>query len=218
MTKLFLVQPMTFFHHGSATTTFFIFWILNSVSKPISSNILFVDFSRTIWLDLKERFQRKNATLAQNKDSVRVYFTKFKTLIDELNTYSASCMCGACCCGAFQKWHTFYKPDISCIFLWGLNESFSHTCAQLLLMERLPSISWPFPLFIQEEQQRSIGSFSSLPSAIALAITTNFPKNTSSNKHRKHRPTCSHCGIDSYFFIVIKWFVLYELIMIIHAN
>ncbi|KAL0551259.1 hypothetical protein IC582_010345 [Cucumis melo] len=36
-------------------------WILNSVSKPISTSILFADSARSIWLDLKERFQRKNA-------------------------------------------------------------------------------------------------------------------------------------------------------------
>ncbi|XP_031736905.1 uncharacterized protein LOC105434586 isoform X2 [Cucumis sativus] len=56
-------------------------WILNSVSKPISANILFSDLARTIWVELKERFQKKNAprifqlkrslaTLSQNQDSI----------------------------------------------------------------------------------------------------------------------------------------------------
>lgn len=36
-------------------------WILNSISKPISTSILFASSTHLIWLDLQERFQRKNA-------------------------------------------------------------------------------------------------------------------------------------------------------------
>lgn len=57
----------------------------------------FVDSTRAIWLNLQERFQWKNAlrnfqlkrslaTLAQNQDSVSIYFIEFKSLIDKLNS------------------------------------------------------------------------------------------------------------------------------------
>lgn len=35
-------------------------WILNSVSKSISFSILFTDSAQAIWLDLKDRFAKKN--------------------------------------------------------------------------------------------------------------------------------------------------------------
>ncbi|MDV3193949.1 MAG: hypothetical protein Q8835_02705, partial [Sweet potato little leaf phytoplasma] len=35
-------------------------WILNSVSKGISSSIMFTDSTQAIWEDLKDRFQKRN--------------------------------------------------------------------------------------------------------------------------------------------------------------
>ncbi|XP_022156861.1 uncharacterized protein LOC111023702 [Momordica charantia] len=71
-------------------------WILNSVSKEISASILFSESARDIWIDLNERFEKSNdpciyqlkralATLAQDQQSVSAYFTKLKSLWDELS-------------------------------------------------------------------------------------------------------------------------------------
>ena len=95
-------------------------WILNSVSKPVSASILFSGSTRAIWIDLKERFQKKNvprifqlkrslATLEQNQDTIGVYYTKFNTLIDELNTYRPGCTCGACSCDIVREMTDFLQ-------------------------------------------------------------------------------------------------------------
>ncbi|KAL0534469.1 hypothetical protein IC582_028760 [Cucumis melo] len=183
-------------------------WILNSVSKPISASILFANLARSIWLDLKERFQRKNAprifhlkrslaTLSQNQESVSMYFTKFKTLIDELNSYRSACTCGSCRCGRNQEVANFLQTEYLMDFLMGLNDSYAQTRTQLLLMEPIPSISRAFSLLLQEEQQRAIGSFSPAINtpAIALVVSSNNPRNNFVHKHHKDRPICTHCNI-----------------------
>ncbi|XP_022154608.1 uncharacterized protein LOC111021831 [Momordica charantia] len=79
-------------------------WILNSVSKEISSSILFSESARDIWIDLKERFEKSNgprifqlkrdlAQLWQNQQSVSLYFTKLKAVWDELIQYRPLCSC-----------------------------------------------------------------------------------------------------------------------------
>ena len=111
-------------------------WILNSVSKPISANILFSDLARTIWVELKERFQKKNAprifqlkrslaTLSQNQDSIGMYFTKFKTLFDELNTYRPACNCGTCTCDGLKEMADFLQMEYLVDFLWDSMRIFS---------------------------------------------------------------------------------------------
>lgn len=41
-------------------------------------------------------------------------------------------------------------------FLMGLNDSFSQTRGQILLMDPLPSINRVFSLIVQEEKQKSL--------------------------------------------------------------
>jgi len=81
--------------------------------------------------------KRSLATLSQNQDSIGMYFTKFKTLIDELNTYRPACSCGACNCDGVREMADFLQMEYLMDFLMGLNENFSQARAQLLLMEPL---------------------------------------------------------------------------------
>lgn len=66
-------------------------WILNSLSKEISAIINFFGSTCEIWVDLQERYQRKNhprifqlrhelSNLMQNQDSITTYFVKLKTI------------------------------------------------------------------------------------------------------------------------------------------
>lgn len=140
-------------------------WILNSVSKEISSSILFSEFARDIWIDLKERFEIRNgpqifqlkrqlATLSQDQNSVSHYFTKLKSVWDKLQQYRSICSC--CTCGGAKFVVDFLQYEYLMNFLMGLNESYANTHAQLLLMDPPPSIDRAFSLVNQEEQQRSI--------------------------------------------------------------
>ncbi|KAH7857695.1 hypothetical protein Vadar_015479 [Vaccinium darrowii] len=83
-------------------------WILNSVSDDIRSSILYAHTARAIWIDLSERFLQSNApqiyqlkqsisALKQEDLSVSAYFTKLKSLWDELNSLQTfpPCTCGS---------------------------------------------------------------------------------------------------------------------------
>ena len=70
---------------------------------------MFASSAREIWLDLKDRFQQKNGprifqlrrelmNLRQDQNSISIYFTKLKTIWEELSNYRPNCSCGKCSC------------------------------------------------------------------------------------------------------------------------
>ena len=82
-------------------------WILNSLNQEIANSVLYVETPSEIWLDLQEHFsqdnfshhyqiQRSIVELQQNQNSIFTYYTKMKTLWDELKMSSPviQCTCG----------------------------------------------------------------------------------------------------------------------------
>ena len=125
------------------------------------------------------------ATLSHNQDPIGMYFTKLKTLIDELDTYRPTCNCGTCTCDGLKELVVFLQMEYLTDFLMRLNENFSQARAQLLLMYSLPSTSRAFSILLQEEQQRSIGSFASSTLAMAFTVSSSSSKSNSTNKQRR---------------------------------
>lgn len=70
-----------------------------------------------------------------------------------------------------RNYLSFLNAEFVMIFLMGLNESFAQICAQILLIDPLPTINKVFSLIIQEEIQRSIGHTSSIE---AVTLVTNI--------------------------------------------
>lgn len=71
-------------------------WIYNSLSKEIQASILYTTSAKSVWDELRTRFMQSNgprqyqlrrelSTLTQDDMSVTQYFTKLKTLWDELS-------------------------------------------------------------------------------------------------------------------------------------
>ena len=71
-------------------------WILNAISKDIADSIMYVNNACDMWTDLHERFHQSNGprifqlkqqihALVQGSNDVSSYFTKLKTLWDELS-------------------------------------------------------------------------------------------------------------------------------------
>ena len=84
---------------------------------------------------------------------VLTYYTKVKILWDELSNFQPIPVYN---CGAIRAWMEFQQKEYVMQFLMGLNESYSQTRSQILMMEPLPSISKAFSLVVQEERQRQI--------------------------------------------------------------
>ncbi|KAL5582148.1 hypothetical protein UlMin_014590 [Ulmus minor] len=130
-------------------------WILNSVSKEIFASIMFASSAREIWLDLKDRFQQKNGprifqlkrelmNLRQDQNSVSIYFTKLKTVWEELSNYCPNCSCGKCSCGGVKHLNEHHQMEHIMSFLMGLDDSFSQVRGKLLLMDPMPPINRVF--------------------------------------------------------------------------
>ena len=142
-------------------------WIMNSVSKEIASSLLLGGTAMDIWNDLKDRFQQSNGprifqlrrefiNLAQENQSIGVFFTKLKSVYQDLCEFKPECTC-SCTCGGKAKLQHFAESEYVMQFLMGLNENYTHARGQVLLMEPIPPISKVYAMLTQEETQRSIG-------------------------------------------------------------
>jgi gag-polypeptide of LTR copia-type len=81
-------------------------WIWNSVSKELTSSVIYLDTAKEVWEDLKERFSPSNSIQiyhikraisnhAQNDLSVAKYYTILKGYWDELGSLVALPVCGS---------------------------------------------------------------------------------------------------------------------------
>uniref|UniRef100_A0A2N9HGP5 Reverse transcriptase Ty1/copia-type domain-containing protein n=1 Tax=Fagus sylvatica TaxID=28930 RepID=A0A2N9HGP5_FAGSY len=114
-----------------------------------------------------------------------------------------------CSCGALKILLDNKQHEYVMQFLMGLNDSFSHVRAQILMTEPFPPITKAFALVVQEERQRNINipALSSTGDSVALFTRGEAPprNNYGGNVHggkgqyyRKERPLCSHCGITGH--------------------
>ena len=191
-------------------------WIINSVSPRIDSSIMYTDNARAIWLDLRHRFSQKSrprifklqnesAYLMQGQFSVEEYYTKFKTLVDELANYQSipHCKC-PCTCGSQRITSDLGDRDQVMRFLVGLNDSYSAIRGQILLYEPLPDINKVLSLILQEEKQKSFknGDFNSFAMAHPIEATALYSNANSGSKNnhggkgnsKKEGPICTYCG------------------------
>ena len=182
-------------------------WLLNSISKDLTESIIYCDSAASMWSDLKSRFlhgngprifqlKREIATFHQGNLTVTQYFSKIKTLWAELSCYKPNFVCN---CGGYGPMQDFFQREYVMSFLMGLDESFSSIRGQILAMEPLPDINKAFSLVVQEEKQREVANFHSIPETNQTVFTVrNSAKSLSDAKTKtgkKDRPLCSHCGV-----------------------
>ncbi|XP_040363769.1 uncharacterized protein LOC121049758 [Rosa chinensis] len=173
-------------------------WILNSLEPDLVESILSCNTPRAIWEDLREKFSLGNAPhifhiqrdiyrIEQGQMSVSVYSTKLKGLWDELSSYNSA----ACTCDQNDRTKLMQ-------FLMGLNETYSGTREQILLMNPLPSVRQAYTSVKQEEKQRELGS-SAVPSNMAAMMVrssnNNWRQKTSTPGNQNKEPfACTYCG------------------------
>lgn len=146
-------------------------WLLNAVVKEIANSLLYFETAEEVWNDLHDRFHQSNVprifqikqqlmNLCQGSMDINNYFTKLKTLWDELKNFQPVPTCD---CGGMQLWIDHLEQEYVIQFLMGLNYSYSGIRAQILMVDPLPTVSRVFHLLIQEERQRVIGMRSIIP-------------------------------------------------------
>ena len=113
-------------------------WLFNSISKDLQPSVVYFKTAKEVWLDLQHRFSQDNGphifelrkeicSLAQENLSISSYYTKFKSLLQELSDYR-TCSCG------------HQAEDCVISFLMGLNETYNTFRGQILLMDPIPSL------------------------------------------------------------------------------
>uniref|UniRef100_A0A2N9FPS4 Retrotransposon Copia-like N-terminal domain-containing protein n=1 Tax=Fagus sylvatica TaxID=28930 RepID=A0A2N9FPS4_FAGSY len=138
--------------------------------------------SQEMWEELNERFAQGNAprvfeiqkaisSLIKDQCNVSTYFTKLKSLWDELNNYRFFPPCSR---GALKILTENKQQENVMQFLMGLNDSFVNVRAQILMMEPLPAMNKVFSLVVQEERQRGIGVPSMTATGDSIALYTRF--------------------------------------------
>ncbi|XP_019235092.1 PREDICTED: uncharacterized protein LOC109215474 [Nicotiana attenuata] len=134
-------------------------WITNSVSREIATSVMCLKTAREVWKDINDRFgqangskylqiQREISTTTQGSSDIATYFTKFRSLWDELNSSYVGPVCSS---GALPK---FIEDQQLFQFLNGLNESYSTVKSAIMMMNPLPPISKAYSLLQQDESQK----------------------------------------------------------------
>lgn len=144
-------------------------WLLNFVSADIRNSIVYMTSATSIWDDLTIRYAQSNmpklfnlrkeiTQLNQGSMSIASYFTKYKSLTDELECLSARpvCTCDKCTCEINLKLRKYEQKQMLTQFLIGLGDHFTAIRGQILMMKPIPTLSQCYFMLLQEENQREI--------------------------------------------------------------
>lgn len=90
--------------------------------------------------------------------SIADYFTRVKSLWDEINHLDPvpMCSCNTCSCGLVKKFLKSQQDQKLIQFLMRLDDQYSQARTNILMMSELPTIQTAYRLLVQEERHREI--------------------------------------------------------------
>lgn len=177
-------------------------WLLNSISIDIRNSVSYFSTAKEIWDDLSVRFSQSNvpriyqlkkelSSLTQGTMSISSYFTKYRTLSDEIDNLAPlpKCVCSSttCTCDYSAKLVRYEQINKLSQFVMGLSDQYTGIRGQMLMMKPLPSLSQAYSLLLQEESQRDCtGGGSILPENTAMNVRFAGSKPRSSANPKKY--------------------------------
>lgn len=138
-------------------------WLLNSISSDIRNSVSYLFTAKEIWDDLQLRFSQSNvpriyqlqkelSSLSQGSMSITSYFTKYRTLNDEIDNLAPipKCMCSttSCTCDYSAKLLRYEQINKLSQFVMGLSDQYTAIRGQMLMMNPLPSLSQAYSLIL----------------------------------------------------------------------
>lgn len=179
----------SFFTHWSRCNDIVISWLLNTVTAEIRQSVMYLSTAKAIWDDFKVKFAQTNvpklfnlrrdiAYLTQGNLSITAYFTKFRSLTDELDALSEfpKCTCGKCTCTVNAQLEKFTRESRLSQFLMGLSDRFTGIRGHLLMLQPIPTLNEAYSLLIQEENQREISTQTShVTESMSMAVKPYTP-------------------------------------------
>lgn len=185
----------------------------------IPNSIVYIQSTRAIWLDLEVLFVQSNipklfhpgkeiSHISQGTLSISAYFTKFRTLHDELECITAKqkCTCTLCTCVVNTNLTEFDQNLQLTQFLMGLNDSFTAIRGQNLMMKPLPSLNQSYGIMLQEDKQReTISSVTTNTENMAMEVkqyssvkTPNKNLPTPNRKGTYSSIVCDYCHMTGH--------------------
>ncbi|XP_070047874.1 uncharacterized protein [Nicotiana tomentosiformis] len=143
-------------------------WLLNSLSKQIAESVLYYKTAKEIWKELEDRFGQSNGALlyqlqkelsdlVQGSSDIAGYYTKFKKIWDDLDSFDACTHCSyECSCRGKSRSLRSQHDGRLIQFLMGLNDAYSEVKSNILMTTPLLSFNHAYSLLIQEEKQKEI--------------------------------------------------------------
>ncbi|XP_076913228.1 uncharacterized protein LOC143571773 [Bidens hawaiensis] len=133
-------------------------WILNTLTRDISDSVLYAETAQILWNELNSCYGQANGAkfyqlqnnlcqITQGSTDIATYFTKMKSIWDELNAINTipSCTCGSA--------YSFAKRDTDqrlIQFLVCLILSYDTIRSNILMMQSLPSINRAYGILMQD--------------------------------------------------------------------
>ncbi|PKH69533.1 hypothetical protein CRG98_050100, partial [Punica granatum] len=189
-------------------------WIFNHLDGELQNSVAGARNAKVLWDDLKERFSQGNETrihqlktaiclLRQDKRSVSEYYSKLKSLWDELELYLDL---PACTCNAGLQIAAHKEKEKLHQFLIGLNPEYSTIRSQILSMDPLPNVNKAHSMAAHDEVQRQI-MLGREPNSEALGFAAKigndfrgFNPNSSRGENKpRGRPFCDYCGRNGHY-------------------
>ncbi|XP_019257833.1 PREDICTED: uncharacterized protein LOC109236058 [Nicotiana attenuata] len=178
----------------------------DAVRPGLLSSVLYASSAHKVWEDLKERFDKVNGsrilylhrevhTLTQGIMTVTDYFSKLRELWDE---FDALMPCPGCPCPESKMYAQHFEYQRLLQFLTGLNESYSHSRSQIMMMSPLPSINRAYSVLVDQESERNLVNMpqvAQVSDALEnLAMYSNKgTNNTGSYKQKRNQVQCEYC-------------------------
>ncbi|KAK9683303.1 hypothetical protein RND81_10G130400 [Saponaria officinalis] len=143
-------------------------WLLNVLSNEIANSVLYCESAQAIWEELEDRYgqtngaqlfsvQKKLSDFSQGSDNITAYFTKIKSIWDEIDSMGMNPSCSrACSCGSKHKQVKYQEDQKIVQFLMGLNDSYTVIRGAILMQNPLPKLAVVYNTLVQEERQREI--------------------------------------------------------------
>ncbi|KAH0753955.1 hypothetical protein KY290_024225 [Solanum tuberosum] len=140
---------------------------LVDVANELLTRILYAKDARAVWEDLRERFDKVNAsrvyqlykgisTIMQGSNNISTYFSKLRDLWIKFD----SMVPNSCDCPRSKNFIAHMESQKLMQFLMGLSESYDQARSQILMTSPTPSINKTYSMLIERESQRTMANTS----------------------------------------------------------
>ncbi|XP_019179606.1 PREDICTED: uncharacterized protein LOC109174828 [Ipomoea nil] len=197
-------------------------WIFKSVLPSIAQSVMHFDDAKSVWDDLKRRFSQQDAqrisilqsetyNLRQGSMSVNEYYTRCRTLWEEMNTLRPIPICKCdprCRCDLTSIIRKERDTDQVIRFLQGLNDEYNNLKSSVLILNPLPEVYKIFVMAEKLERQISLNNLTlvgvDVAQSNAVQGLTNdetvaaVPYLSNGRRNNVQKAKCTYCGMSGH--------------------